>query len=753
MLKEQIGFDVNCTCFRICQNDSVQMNAPAPDRSAPTAQLSGVIERVTFFNEESGFCVLRIKAPGHREEVTVIGSLPSVSAGEWLSGEGWWVRNKEHGLQFKASTIRTVPPTTVEGIERYLSSGLVKGIGPVMAKRLVGRFKADVLNVIETRPGELLLVDGIGAKRRERISRARREAKQVREIMLFLHGHGVSTSRAVRIFKAYGDEAIEKVRSNPYMLAKDIYGIGFATADQIAQKLGIPKDSLNRARAGLDHVLLEATSEGHCALPLEKLKVAAVKLLEVPEATVEEALSQMLTSGHLLLEEIDGEPLIFLPHLRKAEEAIAAKFKQLAGAETLYPAIDFEKAVAWCEQRTGKTLAPSQREALKTVLTNRVVIITGGPGVGKTTLVNSILMILNAKKVKCLLCVPTGRAAKRLTETTGLEAKTIHRLLEINPGTGRFSRDESNRLECGLLVIDETSMVDVPLMHSLVKALPTRAGLILVGDVDQLPSVGPGMVLQNLIESGIVQVVRLTEVFRQAAGSHIISNAHRIRQGEMPELRGTDPTSDFHFVERDDPEGIAETLVKVVQNRIPERFHLDPIRDVQILCPMNRGSLGVRELNLSLQKVLNPPRSGEAAVERFGWRFQRGDKVIQTENNYDKDVFNGDIGIVEKVDAVEQEVTIRFDDRPLKYDFGELDEVSLAYAISIHKSQGSEFPAVVIPLAMQHFMLLQQNLIYTGITRGKRLLVLVGQKKALGIAVRNDKTQRRYSGLLASLKA
>jgi exodeoxyribonuclease V alpha subunit len=728
------------------------MNASAPERSAPTAQLSGVIERVTFFNEESGFCVLRIKAPGHREEVTVIGSLPSVSAGEWLSGEGWWVRDKEHGLQFKASTIRTVPPTTVEGIERYLSSGLVKGIGPVMAKRLVGRFKADVLNVIETRPGELLLVDGIGAKRRERISRAWREAKQVREIMLFLHGHGVSTSRAVRIFKAYGDEAIEKVRSNPYMLAKDIYGIGFATADQIAQKLGIPKDSLNRARAGLDHVLLEATSEGHCALPLEKLKVAAVKLLEVPEATVEEALSQMLTSSHLLLEDIDGEPLIFMPHLRKAEEAIAAKFKQLANAETLYPAIDFEKAVAWCEERTGKTLAPSQLEALKTVLTNRVVIITGGPGVGKTTLVNSILMILSAKKVKCLLCAPTGRAAKRLTETTGLEAKTIHRLLEVNPGTGRFSRDESNRLECGLLVIDETSMVDVPLMHSLVKALPTRSGLILVGDVDQLPSVGPGMVLQNLIESGIVPVVRLTEVFRQAAGSHIISNAHRIRQGEMPELRGTDPTSDFHFVERDDPEGIAETLVKVVQNRIPERFHLDPIRDVQILCPMNRGSLGVRELNLSLQKVLNPPRSGEAAIERFGWRFQKGDKVIQTENNYDKDVFNGDIGIVEKVDAIEQEVTIRFDERSLKYDFGELDEVSLAYAISIHKSQGSEFPAVVIPIAMQHFMLLQRNLIYTGITRGKRLLVLVGQKKALGIAVRNDKTQRRYSGLLASLK-
>ena len=728
------------------------MNAATAERRPATDEISGLIDRVTFHNEASGFCVLRVKAHGHRDETTVIGSLPSVTAGEWLVAEGWWVRDKEHGLQFKASAMKTVPPTTAEGIERYLGSGLVKGIGPILAKKLVGRFGAEVLTVIETRTAELQSVDGIGPKRRERIGRAWQEAKQVREIMLFLHSHGVSTSRAVRIFKTYGEQAIEKVRENPYTLAKDIYGIGFATADQIAQKVGIPRDSINRARAGIDHVLLEATSDGHCALPLEKLKPAAVKLLQVTEAIVEQALSQMLTSGSLLLEEIDGEPLIFLPHLRKAEQGIAARVKSLAGMATLYPPIDIDKAVAWCERQTGRTLAPSQREALKTVLRNRVVVITGGPGVGKTTLVNSILMILRAKAVKCLLCAPTGRAAKRLAETAGLEAKTVHRLLEIDPKTGRFSRNESNPLACGLLVVDETSMVDAPLMHSLVRAVPNRAGLILVGDVDQLPSVGPGTVLHDLIESGAVPVVRLTEVFRQAADSRIITNAHRICRGQMPEVRGADPSSDFHFVERDQPENIVATLVKLVQERIPERFRLDPIRDVQVLCPMNRGSLGVRELNIALQRALNPVRPDESSVERFGWRFQTRDKVIQTENDYDKDVFNGDVGIVERVDLVERQVAVRFDDRVVKYDFGELDEISLAYAVTIHKSQGSEFPAVVIPVATQHYILLQRNLIYTGATRGKRLLVLVGQRKALGIAVRNDRPQKRYSGLLASLR-
>jgi exodeoxyribonuclease V alpha subunit len=710
------------------------------------------VERVTFFNEESGFAVLRVKIRGHRELVTVLGSLPAVSAGEWLTAKGWWVRDKEHGLQFKATALKATPPTTSEGVERYLAGGFVKGVGPVLAKKLVEHFGAEVLGVINDNPADLESVDGIGAKRRERIATAWQEGMQIREIMLFLHSHGVSTGRAVRIFKTYGNLAIQTVQENPYTLAKEIHGIGFATADQIAQSVGIPKDSQNRARAGIDHVLLGATSEGHCALPLEKLKAAAVKLLEVPVETIEQALSHMLTGGFLLLEEIDGEPLVFLPHLRKAEDGIATKIKRQARAGITYPKIDFEKAVTWVEKKTGKTLAPSQREALKTVLTSRVSIITGGPGVGKTTLVNSILLILRAKKVKCLLCAPTGRAAKRLTETTGLEAKTIHRLLEVDPATGRFQRNEDKPLECDLLIVDETSMVDVLLMYALLRALPKTSALIMVGDVDQLPSVGAGNALRDLIDSGVVPVVRLTEVFRQAASSNIITSAHLIRQGKMPELRTAEAGSDFHFVERETPEEIAATLVRLVEDRIPKGHHLDPIRDIQVLCPMNRGSIGVRELNSVLQGALNPARPGEPSVERFGWRFQVRDKVIQTENDYKKEVFNGDIGTIEKIDPVEQELSIRFDDRLVVYDYGELDEVSLAYAVTIHKAQGSEFPAVVIPVAMQHYLLLQRNLIYTGITRAKRLLIVVGQKKALGLAIRNDQSRKRYSGLLSSLK-
>jgi exodeoxyribonuclease V alpha subunit len=723
-----------------------------PIASSPLEGLAGLIERITFFNEENGFCILKIKAKGHRDLVTVLGNLPTVTPGEWLSAHGRWVRDREHGLQFRAEILAASAPSTREGIEKYLGSGMVKGIGPVYAKKLVEKHGEQIFEIIDHHSARLEEIDGIGPKRRHQIKAAWAEQKVIREIMVFLHSHGVSTSRAVRIFKTYGEDAIQKVSANPYSLARDIPGIGFKTADQIARKVGIPFDSTLRARAGLRHILQEAMNDGHCALPVEVLKEQTWKLLEVASVPVDAALEEEILQHELVMAIINDQTLVYLPRLKRAEEGIASRLIELSRQPNNRPAIDFEKALAWCQQKTSKMLAPSQIEALRVALASRALVITGGPGVGKTTLLHTILMILRAKKQECLLCAPTGRAAKRLTETTGLPAKTIHRLLSVVPKLGTFAHNENNPLDCDLLVVDECSMVDVPLMHSLLRALPDRASLLLVGDVDQLPSVGPGMVLADVIRSGLIPVVRLTEVFRQAANSRIITSAHRINQGLLPELPPREALSDFYFIERETPEQAASTLVQVVKQRIPEKFGLDPMKDIQVLCPMNRGVVGIRDLNAVLQNALNPRREPDPFVERFGWQFRLRDKVIQTENNYDKDVFNGDIGHITHIDPVEQEVTITFDGRAVPYDYGELDEITPAYAITIHKSQGSEFPAVVIPLAMQQYLLSQRNLIYTGITRGKKLVVLVGQSKALAVAVNNHKTQQRFSGLFHLLQ-
>jgi len=733
--------------------------SPAPDGSArsssrrpdlppsdtPQESLAGLVERVTFHSPESGFCVLRVKVRGERDLVTVVGQTAMISAGEWVTVSGHWTNDATHGLQFRAKFLKTSEPTTLEGIERYLGSGMIRGIGPVYAKRLVALFGQDVFDIIEAAPQRLREVGGIGPKRMAKIIAAWADQKVIREIMLFLHSHGVGTARAVRIFKTYGVDAIQVMTENPYRLARDIHGIGFKTADVIAGKLGIARDAMIRVRAGISFALAEATGQGHCGLPTEDLGKLAASLLEVSDDLIRTAVALELDEGIVIADEVEGRPCLFLAGLYHAERGIASRIQALMHEPLPWLEIDAEMALPWIGERTGMTLAPSQAEALRLALQSKVLVITGGPGVGKTTLVNSILKILRAKKVEMKLCAPTGRAAKRMFETTGLPATTIHRLLELDPKTMGFKFNEERPLDCQLLVVDESSMIDVPLMNSLLKALPDEAALLLVGDVDQLPSVGPGQVLTDIIASGAVPVVRLTEVFRQAAQSRIIASAHKINQGQMPDLARTEPESDFHFVPADDPEQAVARVVELVRTRIPKRFGLDPIRDIQVLCPMNRGGVGARALNIALQATLNP--ADERKVERFGSTFAVGDKVMQIENDTERQVFNGDLGFVTGLDLDDGELLVDFDGREVAYPFGELDTLVPAYAITIHKSQGSEYPAVVIPVLTQHYTMLQRNLLYTGITRGKKLVVLLGQQRAVAMAVRNTAGRRRWSKL------
>lgn len=672
------------------------------------------MERVTFHNPQNGFCVLRVQVRGQRELVTLVGTVAQIAPGEYVEAAGQWVHNHTHGRQFQAHQLQVILPSTQEGIAKYLGSGMVPGIGPHFARLLVQAFGEAVFEVIEREPQRLLTLPGIGAKRQARVLAAWAEQKAVRQIMVFLHSHGVGTASAVRIYKTYGAEAIERVQENPYQLALDIYGIGFKTADTLAQRLGIPADSIHRAQAGVRHVLQTLSEQGHCAVPQTQLLAAAEKLLTIPAAIINEALTLEIAHGNIVAEAIQGQSCLFLAPLHRAELGVASHLRRLLKPPPPWALIAVDKALPWVAQQTGLTLSASQQAAVAQAVNAKVTILTGGPGVGKTTVVNSILRILRAKGVRVLLCAPTGRAAKRLTDATGLEAKTIHRLLEFDPHTRDYQRGQQRMIEADLVVVDEVSMVDVVLMNQLLRAIPDRTALLLVGDVDQLPSVGPGHVLADLIASGGIPTMQLTEIFRQAAASQIIVNAHRIQRGQFPQRpRAASVTSDFYLIEAATPEEVFDKVLRVTSERIPQRFGLDPITEIQVLTPVNGGLVGARTLNSALQQQLNPHATPR--LQRFGWTYAPGDKVLQQVNNYDKEVFNGDIGRIRRIDLEEGVVQVDFEGRTVQYAVGELDELSLAYATTIHKSQGSEYPAVVIPLITQHFALLERNLLYTGV--------------------------------------
>jgi len=716
-------------------------------------EIKGQIERVTYFNEENGYVVARLKAEGHMDLVTIVGTVPGLNPGEVLKLKGEWQSHPKYGKQFKISSCETAIPATVAGMERYLASGMIKGIGPVMAKRLVTRFGTETLDVIEQDTERLKEVEGIGEKRVEMIRSAWQAQREIREVMIFLQGHGVSPAYAVKIFKQYGSEAVPVVRENPYRLAEDVFGIGFITADKIAEKLGIEKESLIRARAGVQFILNRLSDEGHVYFPFDRLVEEAEKTLEIDRGIILDALASAAADRRVVIEEMDafgGEgKAVYLIRFHVSEQGIARRLQELLACPRQLPLVNQQDILASIEKDLGFVLSEQQARAVHNSMERKVMVITGGPGTGKTTIIRAIVAIQNKMSRRVLLAAPTGRAAKRMSETTGHPAKTIHRLLEFSPKDGRFKRDEQNPLEADTFVIDETSMVDTTLMYYLLKAIPLAATIIFVGDVDQLPSVGAGSVLKDIIDSGTVPVVRLNEIFRQSKESMIIVNAHRVNCGLMPEENRKGKKADFHFIEMTEPGEVLDKVVELCRERIPARFGYRSIEDIQVLTPMHRGTVGAFNLNTELQRQLNPAKE---ELIKGGRTFKKGDKVMQIRNNYDKDVYNGDIGRITKIDAEEQEVTVNFDGRFLGYDFSELDELVLAYATSVHKAQGSEYPAVVIPILTQHYLLLQRNLLYTGITRGKKLVVLVGTRKALSIAVHNNKTQLRYTLLKERLQ-
>ena len=734
---------------------------PTPTRP-PGAVLEAVLERLTYVNEETGYTVAKVATSrGGDDLLTVVGALLGAQPGESLRLCGRWSSHPKFGRQFEVESYTTVLPATIQGIQRYLGSGLVKGIGPVFAQRIVGHFGLDTLRVIEEEPGRLIEVPGLGPKRTAKITAAWEEQKAIKEVMVFLQGVGVSTSLAVRIFKKYADASISVVKNEPYRLAADVWGIGFKTADTIAQAVGIAHDSPERVKAGLQYTLSQATDDGHCYLPQPQLVTDAAKILGVPTDLIDTCLDDLVTAEGVVREALPGADgpvsAVYLVAFHRAETALAGSLLRLlterADRMPHSAAVDWDRALAWLHARTGTTLAPAQDQAVRLALTSKVAVLTGGPGCGKSFTVRSIVALAAAKNAKVTLVAPTGRAAKRLAELTGHPAATVHRLLQLRPG-GEASFDRDNPLDVDLLVVDEASMLDLILANKLVKAVPPGAHLLLVGDVDQLPSVGAGEVLRDLLAAEPIPRVRLTQVFRQAAQSGVVTNAHRINAGRPPLTTGL---ADFFLFACEDTEAAAALTVDVACTRMPARFGLDPRRDIQVLAPMHRGPAGAAALNTLLQQHLTPARDGLPERRAGGRVFRVGDKVTQLRNNYDKGaagVFNGTLGVVTALSTEDQTLTVRTDeDESIDYDFDELDELGHAYAMTIHRSQGSEYPAVVIPLTTSAWMMLQRNLLYTAVTRAKQLVVLVGSRRALAAAVRTVGAGRRHTALAHRLSS
>jgi exodeoxyribonuclease V alpha subunit len=721
------------------------------------SELEGQIESLTYVNEENGYTVAKVRVTGYSEPVTIVGQLLSPTPGEVLKMKGLWVHHTRFGRQFKVMSHQAVVPATVTGIRKYLGSGLIKGIGPVMASRIVKTFGEKTLEVIDRHIDDLHQVEGIGHKRIEMIGKAWKEQQSIRSVMIFLQGHGVSPAYAAKIFKRYGWNSIQIVSQNPYRLASDIFGIGFLTADKIAASMGFEKNAPARAEAGVLYVLHQLSEEGHVCFPYEPLVDQCKEILEVDREVIRKAIGAITVENKIVIEDLNQDleafqanhKAVYLKNVHIAETGIADHLLRLIASPKKIRKIEVGRALQWVQEKIRLEFAARQIEAIQSAVSEKVMVITGGPGTGKTTIINAVIRIYREVGARILLAAPTGRASKRMSEATGTPARTIHRMLEYNLRKGGFQRSQDHPLEADVLILDETSMIDTSLMFHLLRAVPSGATLILVGDVNQLPSVGAGNVLKDVIRSGKVRVVELKEIFRQAANSGIIRNAHRINTGLMPGLvREREGLGDFYFIEQEDQEEVLRIIMELVCQRIPRRFNLDPLEGIQVLAPMHKGTVGTENLNVKLQEALNP--SG-TAILRGGRTFRLRDKVMQIRNNYEKEVFNGDIGRITAMDEEMREVTVTYDGVPVPYEASELDEIVHAYAISVHKSQGSEYPAVILPLLPQHHLLLQRNLIYTAVTRAKKLLVIVGSKKALATGVKNDKIARRYTYLAERL--